>query len=61
LIGKFQGRKMRQAPATRLRRIDRHEICYRQSAQQASQNQGLAGARPSRNFGVSGGASAASP
>jgi len=41
LIGKFQGRKMRQVPATRIRAIHGHGICQRQSAQQASRNQGL--------------------
>jgi hypothetical protein len=48
LVGKFQGRKMRQVMATKLSLIHRHGICYRQSAEEASPNHGLAGARPSR-------------
>lgn len=45
LIGEFQGRKMWQAPPTRLEWIHRHEICYRQKLQQASQNQSESGER----------------
>jgi len=48
LIGKFQRRKMRQASANRIGAIHGHGICQRQRAQEASRNQGLAGARPSR-------------